>query len=244
MKRTHGRAIKQQRGHQTYTALIEAGFRLLQSKDLDRISIAELSTSAGYSIGAFYARFRSKDEFFDALVEWHLQQRSETLDRLYEKLPLDALVPQLIKNIADYYRKNRRFWRAAQIRNVRDPVFAKTFRENFGFRSNRFIGHLENVLGRQLTRSEQAAVVFAFQLVMGSVNNAAFNESGPIQLGQKLYVQEMQRAFALVSGMDALLAEASSRNARTALNPPAESAPGAGSTTTAKRRSAARRQGR
>lgn len=239
--RTHGRTIKQQRGHQTYTALVEAGFRLLQSKDLDRISIAELSTSAGYSIGAFYARFRSKDEFFDALVEWHLQQRSQTLGRLYDKLPLNQLVPQLIKNIVDYYRKNRRFWRAAQIRNVRDPVFAKTFRENFSYRSRRFIEHLQQVLGRRLSASEQAAIVFAFQLVMGSVNNAAFNESGPIQLGQKLYVQEMQRAFVLVSGIDALMAEAAARDAAAALSPPPENAPDAGSTTTAKRRSAARR---
>src|SRR5690606_8138411 len=84
--KTHGRAIKQQRGHQTYRALLEAGFRLLQSKDLNKISIAELSTSAGYSIGAFYARFHSKDEFFDALVAWHLEQRSQTLGKLYEKL--------------------------------------------------------------------------------------------------------------------------------------------------------------
>lgn len=239
--RTPGRAIKQQRGHQTYAALLEAGFRLLQSKDLDRISIAELSASAGYSIGAFYARFHSKDEFFDALVAWHLEQRSRTLGQLYDRLPLDQLVPQLIKNIVDYYRKNRHFWRAAQIRNVRDPVFAKTFRENFNYRSQRFIDHVQQVLGRRLTRSEQAGIVFAFQLVMGSVNNAAFNESGPILLGQKLYVQEMQRAFALVSGIDALLAEARARAPQTALTPRAESAPGAGSTTTAKRRSATRR---
>lgn len=210
---THGRAIKQQRGHQTYSALLEAGFRLLQSKDLDKISIAELSTSAGYSIGAFYARFHSKDEFFDALVAWHLEQRSQTLGKLYEKLPLNALVPQLIKNIIDYYRKNRRFWRAAQIRNVRDPVFAKTFRENFNYHSRIFIEHLQTVLGRKLTRSEQADIVFAFQLVMGSVNNAAFNESGPILLGQKLYIQEMQRAFVLVSGIDRLLEEARGKGA-------------------------------
>jgi AcrR family transcriptional regulator len=209
MKSTiHGRAIKQKRGRQTYDALIEAGFRLLETKDLDNISISELSLDAGYSIGAFYARFRSKDEFFDAMVAYHMVQRSETLKQLYVKLPVEKLVPQLIKNIIEYYRKNRRFWRASQMRNVRDPVFAKAFRENFMFRCNVFITHMERELQRKLTKAEKDAIVFAFQLLMSTVNNAAFNEPGPILLGQQRYVHEMQRAFTLVSGVNAMLEEA------------------------------------
>lgn len=209
MKATiHGRAIKQKRGRQTYDALIEAGFRLLQTKDLDNISISELSLDAGYSIGAFYARFRSKDEFFDAMVAYHLVQRSETLKQLYLKLPVEKLVPQLIKNILEYYHKNRRFWRASQMRNVRDPVFAEAFRENFRFRCSSFITHLERELQRTLHKAEKDAIVFAFQLLMSTVNNTAFTESGPILLGQKRYMHEMQRAFALVSGVNPLLEEA------------------------------------
>lgn len=209
--RLHGRAIKQQRGRQTYDALIESGFRLLQSKDLDKISIAELSTEAGYSIGAFYARFNSKDEFFDALVAAHLERRSATLQKLYATLPVEKLVPQLVKNIIDYYQQHRRFWRAAQMRNVRDAQFADAFRENFRFRSKIFIAHLEQQLQRKLSKEERAAIVFAYQLLMGTVNNAAFNESGPILLGQKLYVKEMQRAFILVSGMASLFEEIAAR---------------------------------
>lgn len=217
--RLHGRAIKQQRGHQTYDALIDAGFRLLQTKDLDNISIAELSTTAGYSIGAFYARFRSKDEFFDALVAAHKVQRSGTLQQLYEKLPPEKLVPQLVKNIIEYYRRNSRFWRASQMRNVRDPVFAKAFRDNFMYRCNIFITHMENELQRKLTKSEKVAIIFAFQLLISTVNNAAFNEPGPIVLGEKRYVHEMQRAFTLVSGVEKLFEEIAARKAKAAAAP-------------------------
>jgi AcrR family transcriptional regulator len=210
--RVHGRAIKQQRGRQTYDALVDAGFRLLETKDLDKISIAELSTEAGYSIGAFYARFNSKDEFFDALVAAHKSQRAETLKQMYEKLPVEKLVPQLVKNIIEYYQKNRHFWRASQMRNVRDPVFAQAFRDNFMYRCEIFIAHMERQLHRKLSKSEGAAIVFAFQLLMSTVNNAAFNEPGPIVLGQKRYVHEMQRAFILVSGLEQLFAEIAARN--------------------------------
>ena len=65
-------AIKQERGHITYDALIEAGFKLLAERDIEDISIFELSRVAGYSVGAFYARFRSKDEFFDKFEESNL----------------------------------------------------------------------------------------------------------------------------------------------------------------------------
>jgi len=78
--KSHGRKIKQKRGHRTYNALISTGFKLLEKKDLEKISVAELSREAGYSVGAFYARFHSKDEFFEALVHEHLRNRTETLN--------------------------------------------------------------------------------------------------------------------------------------------------------------------
>lgn len=203
----HGRAIKQKRGHTTYLALINAGFRLLEEKDLDNISIAELSKKAGYTVGSFYARFDSKDQFFDALVAYHLEQRTRTLDLLYEKYPPEKLPSHLVKNIIDYYMAHRRFWRACQMRNVRDPEFARKFRENFSNRSQKFTTYMESQLRRSLTKTEKADINFAFQILMGTVNNAAFNESGPILLGQKLYIKEMQRTFVLVSGIDKLFAE-------------------------------------
>ena len=58
-----GLNIKQKRSKKTYDALIKSGFRLLKKREWASITIAELSRAAGYSVGAFYTRFRSKDEF-------------------------------------------------------------------------------------------------------------------------------------------------------------------------------------
>ncbi len=62
-----GRKIRQKRSQKTYDALIATSFKLLEQREFDEISVAELAQKAeGYSVGAFYARFHSKDELFDA----------------------------------------------------------------------------------------------------------------------------------------------------------------------------------
>lgn len=76
------RRIKQLRGRKTYDALIETGFKLLEHSDLESIPIVALAKAAGYSVGAFYARFRSKDEFFDAMIAHHLEHRARARDHL------------------------------------------------------------------------------------------------------------------------------------------------------------------
>ncbi|MFC1841153.1 TetR/AcrR family transcriptional regulator, partial [Thermodesulfobacteriota bacterium] len=69
----------QKRSKKTYDAMIKTGFKLLRKRPWDSITIAELSRTAGYSVGAFYARFKSKDEFFDALAAHHRKARKAAL---------------------------------------------------------------------------------------------------------------------------------------------------------------------
>ena len=86
------RRIKQKRGRKTYDALIETGFALLEHRELETISIAELARAAGYSTGAFYTRFRSKDEFFDAMIAHHLEYRTiQVSDARYREVALGAV---------------------------------------------------------------------------------------------------------------------------------------------------------
>ena len=84
--RSHGLNIMQKRSKKTYDALIKTGFRLLKKREWDSITVAELSQSAGYSVGAFYTRFRSKDEFFDALVVHHFKIRYANLESVFPRV--------------------------------------------------------------------------------------------------------------------------------------------------------------
>jgi len=200
-----GRRIKQARGRKTYDALIATGFKLLEHEEFESITIAELAKAAGYSVGAFYARFHSKDEFFDAMIAHHLEHRTRTRDRLLATISNDKLINELIKELVGYYWKRRRFWRAALIRSIRDPDFWEPIRQHGHELANRLIARMSKHAERELTPREEMNVRFAFQILLGTINNAIINSPGPIFLGQALFIENLARAFRVVSDYDDLV---------------------------------------
>lgn len=200
-----GRIIRQRRGQKTYDALVATTFKLLEKREFDDISIAELAHKAGYSVGAFYARFRSKDEFLDALVVRHLEDRTNARDRLFATESDDALIDDLIEEMVRYYWSRRRFWRAALFRSIRDPGFWEPIRKHgHGFAAS-LIARMERRAQRALTETEETNVRFAVQLALGTINNTIINRPGPIFMEQARFVANLSRAFRLVSGYDDLV---------------------------------------
>ena len=202
---THGVAIKQERGQLTYDRLIATGFKMLEQTELQEISIAELTREAGYSVGAFYSRFRSKDEFFDALIAKHKETRTRTQIYLFATLPTDILVSELINNVVSYYWEHRKFWRAVLVRSVRDSEFWEPIRQHGHEFTSRFVERVKKEIGRNLTQEEESNIAFAFQVTLGTINATIINQPGPIFMGQKLFIEELIRVFQLVSNFDNLV---------------------------------------
>ena len=210
---THGLAIKQERGQVTYDRLIATGFRMLEEYDLQDISIADLTKEAGYSVGAFYSRFRSKDEFFDALIAKHLETRTATQVYLFATLPPETLVSEMVHNMLSYYWDRRKFWRAVLVRSVKDNDFWDPIRNHGQALRQRFVVRLKKDIGRDLNSEEEANIMIAFVMLLGTINSTIINQHGPIQLGQKLFIEELTRAFRLISGYDSITKpKASKRN--------------------------------
>ncbi len=200
------RRIRQKRSQVTYDALIETAFGLLEDKEFDEISIAELAQKAGYSVGAFYARFRSKDELFDAMVVRHLENRRKMRREQFVTLGDAELIHELLDETVRYYWGRRRFWRAALIRSIRDPEFWVPIRKLSHEFADTIIGRIATHAQRALTRAEDANVRFAVQLAFGLINNTILNRPGPFLLDQTLFIENLVRAFRLVSGYDDLVA--------------------------------------
>ena len=200
-----GKKIRQERGRKTYDALIATGFKLLEHEEFESITIAELAKAAGYSVGAFYARFHSKDEFFDAMIAHHLEHRTKVRNRLLATVSNEELVNELIKDLVGYYWKRRRFWRAALVRSIRDPEFWEPISQHGRELAKLLISRMSQHAQRKLTASEDMNVRFAFQIVLGTINNAIINSPGPIFIGQALFVENLARAFRLVADYDKLV---------------------------------------
>ena len=206
--------IRQKRGQVTYDALIETCFELLREKEFDQISIAELAQKAGYSVGAFYARFRSKDELFDAMVQQHIQNRHKVRQRQFQETNDARLLHALLEETVHYYWGRRGFWRAALIRSIREPAFWAPMRKLSHEFADALLGRLRASAGRALTNAEDANVRFAVQLAFGLINNTILNRPGPFFLEQDLFIENLVRAFKLVSGYDELGAAGTARSAK------------------------------
>lgn len=198
--------IRQKRGQITYDALIETCFEQLQEKDFDEISIADLSRKAGYSVGAFYARFRSKEELFDAMVMRHLEGRRKVRRAQFAEGAPSTLIHDVLEETVNYYWGRRRFWRAALIRSMREPEFWAPMRNLSHEFADSLIAHMATRAGRPLKTEEEANVRFAVQVTFGTINNTILNRPGPFFMDQALFVQNLVRAFRLVSDYDKLVA--------------------------------------
>jgi AcrR family transcriptional regulator len=194
--------ITQKRSKKTYDALIKTGFRLLKKREWDSITVAELSRSAGYSVGAFYARFRSKDELLDALVANHRKARKTALEHFFSSHNNDDFIDELIKDIVHYHWNNRNFWRTAQVHGMRDPEFWAPIRQGGHDVTTKTIKMLSEQANRPLTDEEEINVRFAFQIIFGTLNNTIINRPGPIFMNQKPFVEKLTQAFRLVSKCD------------------------------------------
>ena len=80
MRRRRGpsRAEKQE---QTRGALLRAASKLFCKRGLEGTSIDEVAEAAGYTKGAFYANFKSKEELFLVMLDERFAKELERIDR-------------------------------------------------------------------------------------------------------------------------------------------------------------------
>jgi AcrR family transcriptional regulator len=184
---------------------VQTAFDLLERNELEDISVAALTRAAGYSVGAFYARFHSKDEFFEALVAEHIASRTAARARLFATLVDVELVSALIEDLVTSYWKRRRFWRAALIRGTRQPERWEPLRRHGRELGDLLVSRISARSGRPLTPAEDLNVRFACQITLGTINNAIINRPGPVFMGQAAFIENLARAFRLVSDYDRLM---------------------------------------
>jgi AcrR family transcriptional regulator len=200
-----GRVVRQKRSQKTRNALISTGFKLLENREFDSITIAELARVAGYSVGAFYSRFRSKEEFFEALVAHHLEERARAREALLESSPGDDWIGALIGDLVKYYRERRRFWHAALVRSSQDAAFWEPIRKQAQASYESLVARIQRDARRPLTETERTNIRFAFQMVLAAVNNHTMNRPRPSFIGQADFIAHLVRAFRLVSDYDKLV---------------------------------------
>src|SRR5919106_5975705 len=73
---------KENQAH-TRTCLLEAATKVFTRRGLEQASVDEVAEEAGYTKGAFYANFKSKEELFLAMLDERFGERIEEVERAF-----------------------------------------------------------------------------------------------------------------------------------------------------------------
>jgi AcrR family transcriptional regulator len=111
---------------QTTQRLLEAAQKLIARKGLDAVSVENIAAAAGYSRGAFYSNFHSKDELFIELLRRDHQRSTGELHALRTReLPIDEVQRRARDIYGQMFRDNESFmiWTEARMMAARDTRF-------------------------------------------------------------------------------------------------------------------------
>ncbi len=125
---------QQTRSRRTRKAILKAALELLATKPFHDVSVTEIVTRAGVSVGAFYSRFASKESLLDALDAQLSDEFHHFLDQAFpdpeEEIPepiTPGFAPGPMEILARYTSANVRFCRThreplVQINRHADPT--------------------------------------------------------------------------------------------------------------------------
>jgi AcrR family transcriptional regulator len=96
MSKTMTRKEKQER---TRSSLLRSAAKLICRKGITDASVDDIAMDAGYTKGAFYANFKSKEEMFLVMLD---KAYAEELDRLEAHLPGEEHVEEVRESAEDF----------------------------------------------------------------------------------------------------------------------------------------------
>ena len=121
------RQPKQNRSRASFEKVIAAARQLLEEREFESFTLADVVKLSGVSLGSIYARVAGKDDLLRVVQERVLEEMAvdETillsLER-WEGVPLSAMLPVLLDGVAETLRRNASTLRAFMHRAATDDV--------------------------------------------------------------------------------------------------------------------------
>jgi AcrR family transcriptional regulator len=124
---TRKRLSRDDSREQTTQRLLDAAPKLIAKKGLEAASVENIAAAAGYTRGAFYSNFNSKDDLFIELLRRDHEKATAELNALRRdtSLPVDHVQSRARDIYGQIYRDNESFmiWTEARMLAVRDARF-------------------------------------------------------------------------------------------------------------------------
>jgi AcrR family transcriptional regulator len=123
---TRKRLSREDSREQTTQRLLDAAQKLIARKGLDAASVENIAAAAGYSRGAFYSNFSTKDDLFIELLRRDHEKGTAELKALRTtEVPIDEVQRRARDIYGQMFRDNESFmnWTEARMLAARDARF-------------------------------------------------------------------------------------------------------------------------
>ena len=191
-------APSQDRSRLTAERFLEAAFRLLESKTFDELSVADLAREAGRSVGAFYQRFGSKDDFLAVLLTSYFEIREEAFVRMLAEATAEDFVEQVMADNFASIMRNRNLWHAALRKSAQNPGFWRQFHRFIQRRSQLMAARIAELRGQPVSDVEVHRLGIALQVFNSVINNQILNNPGPLTLSSPDFLPTLLGVFRAV----------------------------------------------
>jgi AcrR family transcriptional regulator len=189
----------QKRSAEAQRRMVRAGLRLLESQGIDQISVRDISREAKTSVGSFYHRFQTKEQFFAFLLDDMIVRRETAAVRELsdQSLSIDALTETLARAAMNNFRHHAGLLRSA----IRSHIGGDKCWDQINMMAMRIVnGYLRRLsasLGRPLLSRERARVKFAFVWLYGLLlhRTLRLNVIHGYVVPDKVFEEEMIRNF-------------------------------------------------
>jgi len=189
----------QQRSAAAHRRMVQAGLRLLELRDIDQISIRDIVSEAGTSVGSFYHRFGTKEQFFNHLIDDMIARREEAAmgEVADQSVSIASTAEVLARGAMKNFRRHAGLLRSA----VKWHIGGDRCWERINRMALRIIDEyqrrLSESLGRPLDARERERINFAFEWLYGLLLHRTLRlhaVRGPA-VSDKVFEEETLRNF-------------------------------------------------
>jgi AcrR family transcriptional regulator len=191
-------APSQDRSRMTAERFLAAAFKLLETRTFDELSIAELAREAGRSVGAFYQRFGSKDDFLAVLLVSYFEVREVETVRILAASKDESVVEAVLSDNFGSIMRNRNLWHAALRRSAQAPGFWAQFHKYVQRRPQQMAARLGEIRGAPLSKEDVTRLGVALQVFNSVINNQILNNPGPLNLNEEAFLPTLLKVFRAV----------------------------------------------
>lgn len=168
---------KQQRSEATHKKLLDAGLTLLNAGSFEEISIAQIASHAGCSVGSFYLRFRNKEAYFEFLVDGlcdvlRMEAQQKLTVESVRGLSLAQTVYFCVNHYIEANRKNRGLIRAALLYAMNGSDDWQPIREIGLMLTARYIELIVSKLRRHDTEAARKQLLNGLQIMSSHLINS------------------------------------------------------------------------